>query len=109
MIVGGVVTMASDRTFRRHLQQTLAVFRQSPEYRAMIRRRKRRRFPNEPRWLINRWCARVGRERGGRSPDARRCTKRLGTRVCWNWRTRAADRCYRHPRVSMEGERANAL
>lgn len=46
--------MATEQTFRRHLQQALASLRQSPEYRVMIRRRKGRRFADEPRWLIDR-------------------------------------------------------
>jgi len=38
-----------------------------------------------------------GRELGGRPPQARRCTKRLGTRLCWNWRVNGTTRCHRHP------------
>jgi hypothetical protein len=39
----------------------------------------------------------AGIQLGGR-PKARRCTKRLGTRYCWNWQVLGTDRCARHGR-----------
>jgi hypothetical protein len=41
-------------------------------------------------------CVNAGIRLGGRPANARRCTKRLGTRYCWNWRAPGTDRCYRH-------------
>ena len=40
----------------------------------------------------------AGRCRGGRPPKERRCTKRIGSRLCWNWREEGCDRCWRHRR-----------
>ena len=42
--------------------------------------------------------ASAGRWLGGRPPKSRRCTKRLGTRLCWNWRESEMDRCRLHVR-----------
>lgn len=46
------------------------------------------------------YCAAQGRAKGGRPTLDRRCTKRLGTRFCWLWRTGETDRCLRHQRDS---------
>lgn len=89
-----------DRTVRRRIQRTLEfgriVLAEIP------RRRPRRRWPHlarpEDERLRSLLCAWIGRERGGRPPRERRCTKRLGSRLCWNWRIPGADRCWRHPR-----------
>jgi hypothetical protein len=37
-----------------------------------------------------------GRLLGGRPRTVDRCTKRLGTRLCWNWRVEGTTRCWRH-------------
>jgi hypothetical protein len=53
------------------------------------------------RWfphLLRMYCIGIGINEGGRPPQARRCTKRLGSRRCWNWRASGTDRCYRHGR-----------
>lgn len=42
--------------------------------------------------------ARGGRRYGGRPPRRRRCSKRLGSRFCWNWSAAGTDRCRLHPR-----------
>ncbi len=36
---------------------------------------------------------------GAHPPKERRCTKRLGSRFCWNWREASSDRCWVHPRA----------
>jgi hypothetical protein len=43
-------------------------------------------------------CVYMGIRFGGRARKARRCTKRLGSRLCWNWRAPGIDRCVRHRR-----------
>ena len=48
--------------------------------------------------LIYLRCVYMGKWLGGRARKARRCTKRLGSRLCWNWRVWGTDRCYRHRR-----------
>lgn len=53
-------------------------------------------FPNLSDDWIQMACAMAGRELGGRPSRERRCTKRLGTRYCWNWRVGGTDRCHLH-------------
>jgi hypothetical protein len=65
------------------------------------RQRYRQRHPfsgQHPgvRGLLWLHCVHAGIRLGGRPPKARRCSKRLGSRLCWNWRVPGADRCYRH-------------
>lgn len=48
--------------------------------------------------LLRLICMAAGIREGGRPPKARRCTKRLGSRHCWNWRVAGTDRCHRHGR-----------
>jgi hypothetical protein len=74
------------------------------------RRRYRQRHPftgyaerPEVRGHMLMHCISAGVIRGGRPPQARRCTKRLGTRYCWNWQARGADRCHLHPRTNPPG------
>ena len=43
-------------------------------------------------------CVNAGIRLGGRPARARRCTKRLKGRFCWNWRSPGSDRCDRHRR-----------
>jgi hypothetical protein len=43
-------------------------------------------------------CVNAGIRLGGQPPRARRCTKRLKGRYCWNWRAPGTDRCSRHGR-----------
>jgi hypothetical protein len=65
---------------------------------ARWRYQKRHPFSGRHPGLLLMHCIVAGIQQGGRPPMARRCTKRLGTRYCWNWRERASDRCYRHGR-----------
>lgn len=51
------------------------------------------------RGLLYMHCVTAGIEQGGRPPRARRCTKRLHSRRCWNWRESGRDRCSRHRRA----------
>jgi hypothetical protein len=50
------------------------------------------------RGLLYMHCVYMGIRFGGRARKARRCTKQLGSRLCWNWRVSGTDRCYRHGR-----------
>jgi hypothetical protein len=69
------------------------------EIRARQRYEQRHPFSRLPELaLLHCWAK--GIELGGRPPKARRCTKRLGSRLCWNWRMPGSSRCYRH----QEGE-----
>ena len=95
--------MVSERTKRRRQQrlraelaETLAEIERSPEAKRRRRNERRRRWPPYPQPLFDRFCAAEGREKGGRPPRERRCTKRLGSRLCWGWRRPGSDRCWRH-------------
>jgi hypothetical protein len=55
-------------------------------------------------WEIREYCVWAGRVLGGRPAEERRCTKRLGTRRCWNWRVKGTDRCHLHQRGLSPGE-----
>jgi hypothetical protein len=87
------------RRFHQRFRETLEA---SPGFQAAVRARRchRRRHPYcdvHPRYL-RALCVQWGRELGGRPPRNRRCTKRLGTRYCWNWRVEGTTRCWRHQR-----------
>jgi hypothetical protein len=69
---------------------------------ARQRYQQRHPFSGRPWGLLYMHCAWIGREQGGRPPRARRCTKRLGTRMCWNWQAMGTDRCSRHRRKTEE-------
>jgi len=67
-------------------------------------RRYRQRHPfsgQRPglRGLLWLHCVNAGLRFGGRPPKARRCRKRLGSRLCWNWRAPGTDRCSQHRRA----------
>jgi len=68
-----------------------------PDWLRELRNRKRRRHL----YASFAWMASfvAGHKLGGRPPKARRCTKRLGTRLCWNWRADGTDRCRLHQRA----------
>lgn len=89
---------ASDRTIKRDLQRMYAEIYAQPWYKQRLRNLRRRRYPNRRVETVQWWCGHVGRKLGGRPPKYRRCTKRLGTRFCWNWRVDGTDRCRLHPR-----------
>jgi hypothetical protein len=102
-----MVTLASKKRMeRRRLQQMREWYTNLPEYQALRReiarrQRYRQRHPYSGqhvgvRGLLYMHCVTAGIERGGRPPMARRCLKRLGSRLCWNWRVPGTDRCYRH-------------
>jgi hypothetical protein len=112
MIVGGADTMATlesqKRSERRRHQRWWEELNRQPEVIALRREiarraRSRRRHPFAgqtasqpgPLWL---YCLIAGMHEGGRAWKGRRCTKRLGTRMCWNWRQSSSDRCHRHQR-----------
>jgi hypothetical protein len=88
------------RRFRKAWEQWLAqpevqAFRRA--LRARQRYRQRHPYAGYPGLLFLR-CVSAGIEQGGRPPKARRCRKRLGSRLCWNWRAPGVDRCHRHIR-----------
>ena len=45
-------------------------------------------------------CCYMGIRFGGRARKGRRCTKRLSSRICRNWRVPGTDRCWRHARAT---------
>jgi hypothetical protein len=51
-----------------------------------------------PPEVVRLFCIADGMNLGGRPARSRRCTKRLGSQFCWNWREPRADRCWRHAR-----------
>jgi hypothetical protein len=92
------------RSERRRNQKWWERLNRTPEVIALrreIARRQRYRakhpYAGQP-GLIYMRCVYMGSRFGGRARKARRCTKRLGTRLCWNWRVLGTDRCYRHRR-----------
>jgi hypothetical protein len=103
------------RSERRRRQRRWEQFNREPEVivlrREMARRQRyRQRHPysgEHPglRGLLYLHCVYAGIRLGGRPPRARRCTKRLGSRLCWGWREADSDRCYRHRR----GERNHEI
>jgi hypothetical protein len=105
-----VATIESQKRMeRRRRQRRWEQFNREPEVIALRReiarrQRYRQRHPysgNTPgvRGLLLIRCISAGIQLGGRPPLARRCTKRLGSRFCWNWRAAESDRCYRHGRM----------
>jgi hypothetical protein len=92
----------SERTKRRRQQRLraeLAAEMASLEQGPLGRRLRRRRMPwaNASELWFRCWLA--GGLEGGRPKDvSHRCTKRLGSRLCWNWRAAGSDRCWRHQR-----------
>jgi hypothetical protein len=111
MIVLGADTMATiesqKRMERRRRQRWWERLNADPEIQALrrqitrefaARRRYQQRHPFSGRHPGLLWmhCIAAGIQQGGRPPKTRRCTKRLGTRLCWNWRAPETDRCYRH-------------
>jgi hypothetical protein len=93
------------RTERRRLQRWREAWNRQPEiiaFRRAIaaRQRYQQRHPFSGRHpgLLLIHCITAGIQQGGRPPKARRCSKRLESRFCWNWRASGTDRCYRHSR-----------
>jgi hypothetical protein len=91
---------------RRRHQRYREWFNAQPEVQAFrrqinARQRYRRRHPfsGQHPGLLRMHCIVAGIQLGGRPPKARRCTKRLGSRFCWNWRAAESNRCYRHDRM----------
>ena len=92
-----------DRLIRRyHPDEYRGILSALRRYRRKVRRL---RWPSVHPTLMGgdrgplQWlCGIAGRRHGGRPPPEQRCTKRLGTRFCWNWRSEGTDRCWRHPR-----------
>jgi hypothetical protein len=92
---------SQQRMLRRWWKRTSEALDASPAFqhamRALRRRWRRHPFCNASPRFLREWCARWGREFGGRPyTKAYRCTKRLGTRYCWNWRVQGTTRCHRH-------------
>ena len=90
------------RMERRRTQKWWEEFNRQPEVIALRREMARhqrylRRHPyaGQPT-LAYMHCVYMGIRLGGRARKARRCTKRLGTKLCWNWRVGGTDRCHRH-------------
>jgi hypothetical protein len=96
------------RMERRRLQRWRERLNRDPEVVALrraiaARQRYRKKHPfsgQHPslRGLLWLHCVHAGIRLGGRPARARRCTKRLKGRYCWNWRAPGTDRCYRHRR-----------
>ena len=118
MAQGGHVMATEEsrkRSERRRYQRSRERWMADPETQALrrvieARRRYRQRHPytgyaESPsiRGLLLLRCISAGVTLGGRPPQARRCTKRLGTRYCWNWQAMGTDRCPRHPRATAPG------
>jgi hypothetical protein len=97
------------RMERRRHQRWREAFNRDPEVIALrryvaARQRYERRHPFSGRLrpLLRLHCMAAGILKGGRPSAARRCTKRLGSRFCWNWRAPGTDRCSRHGREQRE-------
>jgi hypothetical protein len=95
----------SERTERRWGALLSLRMLASPALQEMLRARRhklrRRKWPiGVGRHVV---APDLGRELGGRPPPERRCTKRLGSKLCWNWRDVGLDRCRRHPRAVRSG------
>ncbi len=90
------------RMARRRAHRSFEAWKARPDVQAMLHDQHRRLRRHPYRFvhpgLLWLYCYQWGRELGGRPPKARRCTKRLGTRYCWNWRVKGTTRCHRHPR-----------
>jgi hypothetical protein len=96
------------RSERRRRQKSWERFKREPwvvAFRHEIDRRQKYQvkhpYTGQP-GLLYMHCAYMGIRFGGRARKARRCTKRLGTTLCWNWRVGGTDRCHRHGRQSQE-------
>jgi hypothetical protein len=104
-------TESKKRMERRRRQRWREQFNREPEVialcREIARRQKyRQRHPfsgQHPglRGLLYLHCVYAGIRLGGRPPRARRCTKRLGSRLCWGWREAGLDRCMKHRRAQV--------
>jgi hypothetical protein len=96
------------RMERRRVQRWWEELNRTPEVIALRREMARRQrylarhpYAGQPT-LAYMHCAYMGIRFGGRARKARRCTKRLGSRLCWNWRAPGTDRCVRHGRKTEE-------
>jgi hypothetical protein len=96
------------RMERRRTQRYWEQFNADPEIIALrryiaARQRYQARHPYSglPS-LVRMICMAAGIREGGRPPKARRCRKRLGSRLCWNRRAPGTNRCYRHGRRAEE-------
>src|SRR5262245_52110084 len=94
---------ANERTLRRREARAWAEYKArlyaSPGYRRFKRNEKRRRWPLASPAELRFFCWLAGVQKGGKPKHAgQRCTKRLGRRLCGNWRIGGTDRCHRHPR-----------
>jgi hypothetical protein len=92
------------RMERRRNQKWWEELNRQPEVIALRREMARRQrylrrhpYAGQPT-LAYMHCVYMGIRLGGRARKARRCTKRLGTKLCWNWRVGGTDRCHRHER-----------
>ena len=87
------------RQERREYARFKAQWYASPEYKRFKRNQRRRRWPLASPDVVRFFCWWIGFLQGGKPKHAaRRCTKRLGSRLCWNWRVGGTDRCHRHQR-----------
>ena len=105
-----MATLESEKRMeRRRNQRWWEQLNRTPEVIALRReiagrQRHRARHPyaGQP-GLISMHCVYMGIRFGGRARKAHRCSKRLDTRLCWNWRAPGTDRCVRHRRQT-EGQ-----
>ena len=91
---------SEQRMARRFFQRFRETLEDSPAFhqhmRTWARHRRRHPYCDVPPRALRALCVQWGRALGGRPPRARRCTKRLGTRYCWNWHALGTTRCHRH-------------
>lgn len=100
-----MATLESEKRMeRRRNQKWWEELNRQPEVIALRREMARRQrylrrhpYAGQPT-LAYMHCVYMGIRLGGRARKARRCTKRLGTKLCWNWRVGGTDRCHRHGR-----------
>jgi|SRR5215468_1807539 len=94
----GQRTTFPQQRLRDEIEAEVAAWHRTTEWRRWWRNRQRRRWPGWPPEVVRLFCIADGMNLGGRPARSRRCTKRRGSRVCWNWREPRADRCWRHAR-----------
>ena len=100
-----MATLESEKRMeRRRNQKWWEELNRQPEVIALRREMARRQrylrrhpYAGQPT-LAYMHCVYMGIRLGGRARKARRCTKRLGTKLCWNWGVGGTHRCHRHGR-----------
>jgi hypothetical protein len=96
---GHAVSERTQRRRQQRLRAELTAELESLERGALGRRLRRRRMPWANVRELQGWCWLTGTLGGRPKRTGYRCTKRLGSRFCWNWRAVGSDRCWRHKRA----------